>query len=497
MGSLPFIGLAVFTVGAFAGVLITTVVRRLTGDRSTFQVRLQSEQLQKQARELRDQTAKLEALEAERIRIEDAARQQERNFQEQVAQLTYIRDQIGERLDLMMRKSEADAETIAARMAAQVAQELPQAERPEQSFSDATIHSLIQPITETLARFDSKLAAIEDDRQRSLGAIVQHLEQVARIHAGVRDETRRLADALESTPKAFGRLGGYRLEQMLELAGLTPFIEKVPASPDRTGPTPDALLRLPGDRRIAIDANVPTKAFLDATRAESPEAEDAALVAHAGAMRAHLETLAGDAYRGSFETAPELVVMFMPGENLLAAALDKDPALFEDGVRQRVLMATPTTFVALARSIAYGWDQEKSTESIRELAQIGTELLERMATIGDQVAELGRGLETSVRSFNNVVGEIQGPVMSQLRRLRDLVPGKAPEMREPQLVDLSVHTPRRRRNFVVTQLGQEPGLVVTGGPESTPMPAPARMMAATASIVPERPRPTATPVEPF
>lgn len=196
--------------------------------------------------------------------------------------------------------------------------------------------------------------------------------------------------------------------------------------------------------------------------------------------------------------------MFLPAENLLGAALAKDPALFEDGVRKQVLMATPSTLVALAKSIAHSWDQEKSLDNVRELAAIGAELLDRMATIGEQVDDLGRGLEASVRSYNSFVGDLQNSVMGHLRRLRELAPGvRKRELREPQQVDLSVRAPRRRRSFVIAQAGQEAAAaIVTRTPEGPPIPVPARSMApaeiAVAPAVPEQPRPpAATPVEPF
>jgi DNA recombination protein RmuC len=374
----------------------------------------------------------------------------------------------------------------------------------DHSRSEAALQTLIQPITETLARFDQKLAAIENNRHKSFDAIVEQLEQVARVHADVRNETRRLANAIESSPKTAGRWSGKQLRNVLELAGMAPYVDIVPVDPARVrqGLQPDAVLRLPGNRRLAIDANAPTKAYMAAVDTKDPADEERALSDHAAQLRSHLEKLASEEYRQGFDIRPELAVMFLPAENMLASALAKDPALFEDGVRRQVLMATPTTLVALASSVAHGWEQEKSFENVRELASIGAELLDRMAQVGDQVDELGRGLEASVRSYNSFVGDLQGSVMGHLRRLRDLSPlGAKREVREPQPVEVSVRVPRRRRNFVITQAGQEAAAAITFGPEGPPIPAPARAMAPAAPAVPtvppEPPRPTATPVDPF
>jgi DNA recombination protein RmuC len=617
----PFYWLAILTVGAFMGLGVSQLVRRMVGDRSAFQVRMQSEQLQKQAREMREQAERLEELEAERVRAETVQAHQAEGQTAQLDQLTTIRNQIVEKLELMTRsagsqgqsalveatehllrehersererqereraererlererverdqaeraradqeraererwmrerderdraererwereraerdqadreraareererveRERADRERVAreerekaerlareeSERAAREAKAIPQAAPVDHSRSEAAIRTLIEPITATLSRFDQKLAAIEDNRRQSLGAIVQHLEQVARVHADVRDETRRLARALETSPKGFGPWGEHQLRNILELAGMAPYVDILPTGPALAGQNTDTILRLPGDRRLVIDRSVPTQAYLAAMSAADPAAEEKALTEYAAVVRQHLERLGSDLYRQSFDIRPELAVMFLPGENLLGAALAKDPALFEDGVRKQVLMATPSTLVALAKSIAHSWEQEKSLDNVRELAAIGAELLDRMATIGEQVDDLGRGLEASVRSYNSFVGDLQNSVMGHLRRLRELAPGaRKRELREPQQVDVSVRAPRRRRSFVIAQAGQEAAAaIVTRTPEGPPIPVPARSMApaniAVAPAAPEPPRfPAATPVEPF
>ena len=285
---------------------------------------------------------------------------------------------------------------------------------------------------------------------------------------------------------------------------MAPYIDIVPTDPARTGQAAETVLRLPGDRRLVIDRSVPTETYLAAVSAKDPAEENKALTEHAAIVRRHLDRLGSESYRQGFDPRPELTVMFLPAENLLGAALAKDPALFEDGVRRQVLMATPSTLVALAKSIAHSWEQEKSLDNVRELASIGGELLDRMSSIGDQVDELGRGLEASVRSYNSFVGDLQNSVMGHLRRLRELAPGaRKRELREPQQVDVSVRAPRRRRSFVITQAGQEAAAaIVTRTPEGPPIPMPARAMTpadiavATSSPEPLRP-PAGTPVEPF
>jgi DNA recombination protein RmuC len=642
----PFYWLVILTVGAFMGLGVSQLVRRMVGDRSAFQARVQSEQLQKQARELREQADRVKELEAEKMRFEAAQSHEAESQNAQVEQLAAIRSQIVEKLEQMTRsagatgqsalveatqqllrehertererqereraererlereraereqaeraradqeraererwmrerderdraererwereraerdqaerdllareereraerqqadreraardereraeREQADRERMAReererteRLAREEAERLAreESERAERerraiaqpapadhSRNEAAIRSLIEPITATLSRFDQKLAAIEDNRRQSLGAIVQHLEQVARVHADVRDETRRLARALETSPKGFGPWGEHQLRNILELAGMAPYIDILPTDPARAGQNADTVLRLPGDRRLVIDRSVPTQAYLAAVSAKDPADEDNALTEHAAVVRQHLERLGSESYRQGFDPRPELAVMFLPAENLLGAALTKDPALFEDGVRKQVLMATPTTLVALAKSIAHSWEQERSLDNVRELAAIGTELLDRMGSIGEQVDELGRGLEASVRSYNSFVGDLQNSVMGHLRRLRELAPGaRKRELREPQPVDVSVRAPRRRRSFVITQAGQEAAsAIVTRTPEGPPIPMPARSMvpadSAANPAAPEPPRPAATPVEPF
>jgi DNA recombination protein RmuC len=289
--------------------------------------------------------------------------------------------------------------------------------------SDAQLKALLQPVEATLKRYEEGLGRVEKERVGSYEAL---REAVTLLHAGhtqVRDETARLVNALRSSPKARGRWGEQSLKNVLEQAGLSPYADFQTEVSVDTGDgrlRPDVIVRLPGGRKLIIDAKCSLNAFLDASEETDEAARTAHLQKHAAAIRTHAQQLGSKNYWEQFGDAADYVILYIPGEHFLTAALEQDDRLWEWSFERRVLLATPTNLVAIARTVASVWRQEKLAEEAGEIARLGKELHSRLATMGGHVARLGRNLELATGAYNAFVGSLETQVLTQARRFEAL-----------------------------------------------------------------------------
>ena len=289
--------------------------------------------------------------------------------------------------------------------------------------TEAQLKSLLQPVEATLKRYEEGLSKVEKDRVDSYAGL---REAVTLLHAGhsqVRDETAKLVNALRSSPKARGRWGEQSLKNVLEQAGLSTYADFQTEVSVETGDgrlRPDVIVRLPGGRKLIIDAKCSLNAFLDASQEDNEVARLAHLKAHAQSIRTHAQQLGSKNYWQQFGDAADYVVMYIPGEHFLTAALEQDDGLWEWAFERRVLLATPTNLVAIARTVASVWRQEKLAEEAAEIARLGKELHARLATMGGHVVKLGRNLELATGAYNSFVGSLESQVMTQAKRFETL-----------------------------------------------------------------------------
>lgn len=302
------------------------------------------------------------------------------------------------------------------------------------------------PVHDALARMDAQLQRLERDRMQARGALDEQLRALAAGQERLRDETGALVAALRQ-PQTRGRWGELQLRRVVELAGMTAhcdFVEQASLTTEDGLLRPDLIVRLPGGKQVVVDAKAPLHAFLDAYEARDETTRTARLAAHARLLREHVRRLAAKAYWDRLDGAPDFVLLFLPGEHFYGAALEADPSLLEEGARQRVLIATPTTLIALLRAVAYGWQQERVADDARAIAQLGRDLHRRLETFAEHLQKLGTRLRGAVGAYNDAVGSFEHRVLPAARRLAEhgVVPAERelaalgrvdPTVREPEL----------------------------------------------------------------
>jgi DNA recombination protein RmuC len=284
------------------------------------------------------------------------------------------------------------------------------------------IETLVRPLGESLAQMNSHVQDLEKARNLAYGQLSEQVKSLASTQIELRTETANLVKALRA-PQVRGRWGEVQLKRVVELAGMVErcdFFQQESRETEESGRLrPDMRIQLPGGRSIIVDAKTPLQAYLDALEAPTEELRTAKLKDHARQVRDHMMKLEAKAYWDQFEPSPQFVVMFLPGETFFSAALEQDPSLIEAG-RDRVVLATPTTLIALLRAVAYGWMQQETAENADRIRTLGRDLYERIATIAEFLDSVGTHLGRSVDAFNRAVGSFESRVVPSARRFKEL-----------------------------------------------------------------------------
>ncbi|MCZ8135438.1 MAG: DNA recombination protein RmuC [Porphyrobacter sp.] len=309
--------------------------------------------------------------------------------------------------------------------------------------SEEKLKALLSPVGEKLANYEKQVADLEAKRTDAFGQLAGLIQSMREGQEQVRREAQRLGNSLTNAPKARGRWGERALQNLLEQCGLaqhTDFIMEHSVDTEDGRLRPDAIINVPGQKKLVVDSKVSLNAYQAAFEADDEAERKRHLDLHAKSMRGHVQTLGAKSYQSQFEEAPDYVIMFVPGEHFVTAALEADPELWDFAFRNKVLLATPTNLVAIARTVAQVWRQDGLAKEAQEIGRMGAELYDRLATAAEHLKRVGGGLESAVNNYNKFVGSFERNVLSSGRRLAEK--GVEIGKREIEEVPLVASAPR-------------------------------------------------------
>ncbi|MBA4249641.1 MAG: DNA recombination protein RmuC [Candidatus Puniceispirillum sp.] len=308
------------------------------------------------------------------------------------------------------------------KMAQSSFKELQEKTKLEFDFKQDSFKKMIDPIQQTMDKVNQQITEIEKDRIHSFADLKRHMLDLTQTHKDLRSETHNLVKALRS-PNSRGQWGEMQLKRVIEMSGMVAYCDFVQqVSTDDGRLRPDVLVRLPGNKNIVIDAKTPLQAYLEALETSDEDRKQEHLLVHARHIRQHIKQLSQKNYHQQFDNSPEFVVMFIPGESIFSAALTVDPGLIEFGVNEKIILATPTTLIALLRAVAYGWQQETIAENARMIGALGKEFYKRLVDFSAHYSKVGRLLSQSIHAYNESVGTFDKRVMVSARKFQELDP---------------------------------------------------------------------------
>ncbi|MEO0643264.1 MAG: DNA recombination protein RmuC [Pseudomonadota bacterium] len=366
-------------------------------------------------RERDEERTKRMALSERLAQIETSKAERERAFEEQKAALVQARE-------AMLSEFKATGAEV---LKANQDEFLKRAEarfKESEATGEAKIKALLNPVGERLEKYEKQVETLENQRKDAFGQLNGLIQSMREGQEQVRREAQRLGNSLTNAPKARGRWGERALQNLLEQCGLaqhTDFMMEHSVDTDEGRLRPDAIINVPGQKKLVVDSKVSLNAYQEAFEADDDGERKRHMELHAKSMRNHVQTLSAKSYQSQFEDAPDYVIMFIPGEHFVTAALDADPTLWDFAFERRVLLATPTNLVAIARTVAQVWRQDGLAREAQEIGRMGAELYDRLSVAADHLKRVGGGLESAVNNYNKFVGSFERNVLSSGKRLAD------------------------------------------------------------------------------
>jgi len=446
---------------AAALVILLVAIRSISRQRDTI-ARLREEiagqrpgleRLPDVEKQLREANAELHRVQVEKSKLETELETLQTSHQARLEEIRGMKKELEERFSslasgVLKSNSERFLELVSERF-----NQHKSAADEDLSKRQTAIKELVKPLDEKLGKFDQRINEIEKARNEAYGAIRTQVRQLTESQETLGQETRRLVQALRA-PKTRGRWGEMQLRQVFEMAGMIENVDFLSESSIETEEglrRPDAIVNIPGGKSIVIDAKTPLEAYLDALESPTPEQQKEHLARHASQVRKHVQLLSSKSYQDSIPTTPDFVVMFIPGETFVSAAAENDAGLIEYAFERKVLIASPTTLMALIKAIAYGWQQEKMAENAAEVQKLAKELYDRLAIFAEHLEKVGKSLGQSVDNYNKAVGSLEGRILPSARRFEAMgvVPSKS-EIASPASVE------REPRNLTASEFVKIP-----------------------------------------
>ena len=381
--------------------------------------------------------SKYQKLEKENTTLETTIELERASHKEKLNSLEQARDQMADTFSALSSQALKHNNEEFLKLANENLKQFQNSAKHQLTEKEKAIETLVQPIKEALIKSEQQMHAIEKDRKHAYGALQQHLETMSLNQSALQNETRNLVQALRR-PEVRGQWGELTLKRLAELAGMVEHCDFYTQESIKTEDAlqrPDMIVRMPDGREIVVDVKTPLDAYLTAVDAGTDEEREHALLRHCKNVKQRVNELASKAYWNQLQNTPDFVVLFIPGDQFLSTALDYDPNLLEEALSKQVILATPTSFVALLRAVAYGWRQEQLAENADKIRDIGEELYQRLAVFSDYLSKLGKSIETSTKHFNSAVGSFDTRILPSARKFKELGINEKKSINQPEQVE--------------------------------------------------------------